>query len=125
MQRKFKVYAVKQASEAGLGIEEYRGEDPSLAIASLYVPEALSNKELFDAIAGFIYKQLNPSKDDTAFLRITYPIRYKYQWTKTYNGYIFVRSEPDPQHIAFRQAKRLAEDAMRRKSSVTEVLVAS
>lgn len=116
LSKKYKAYAVIWGNEVGLGIEEYN-EDKTLSIASIYLNPKPSNKELFDIIARHVIAGLE--SDEYALLRITNPIRAKYQWIQRYNGQIFVKREPSA-HMPFIQAKLLAQDALQRKTTINE-----
>ncbi|GGH72718.1 hypothetical protein GCM10010978_09900 [Compostibacillus humi] len=114
--KKYKAYAITWGNEVGLGIEEYDG-DETLSIASIYLNPRPSNKELFDIAARHVIEGLESG--EYTLLRVTNPIRAKYQWIQRYNGQIFVKREPSA-HMPFIQARLLAQDALQRKTTIIE-----
>ncbi|WP_338452323.1 hypothetical protein R4Z09_10820 [Niallia oryzisoli] len=119
MQKKFKAYMLRNdGDETAIGIEQY-DEESTYFIASIYVNPKPSNKDIFDLIAFYVMQQSDHGEN--ALLRITIPIRAKYQWIQAYNGRIFVKRESTA-NIPFMQTRLLAEDALRRKTSIIETL---
>lgn len=116
--RKYKAYLLREGDEIGIGIERHK-EDNTLYIASIYVCNRISNKDIFDLIAFHSMKQLE--QGESAILRVTLPMNAKYAWTRAYNGRIVVKKELNA-HRPFIQTRMLAEDALRRKETIIEEL---
>lgn len=112
--RKFKLSAVRNDDCIGIGIIEYAGRF-TYAIHSLYFPH-LSHKDTFIEIMEYLDSIL--PKEGYYLLRLN-DIHRKHEWSVPYYGRFTFRSERDKSN-AFQDAKKLAQDAIDRKGSLSE-----
>lgn len=119
--RKFRATAIREDNESAIGIEEYTGtanDVEVLAIYSLYYPGKISNRDvcinIMQRISGLL------GEGETATVRAS-NMKVKYSWRKAYEPQIDIRYEQYKK--GFNDVTALANDAFKRKSSVSEVLV--
>ncbi|ASN06844.1 hypothetical protein [Virgibacillus necropolis] len=114
---KYKAVAIREDDRTGIGILRYlpetRNGGATLEIHSIYCPDKLSHKQTFLAVM----QHINVDDGESALLR-TAMMNVKYQWAALYPN-VFVKGER--YNIgAHSEVLRLAEDALRRKSTIYE-----
>lgn len=121
--RRFRADYIFNDSETGIGIVEYAGgpirnnwENYVIGITSIYIDENISNRDASIAIFQHIYNQLGD--DERAILQMN---RFSHTkgWHNAYKSRIhFHHIERHRGRIY--HAQLLAQDAIRRKSNITE-----
>lgn len=114
--RKYKASSFKQDDRTAIGISEYDGKT-TIAIHSLYFPTKLSNRDIFINTVQHIERNIN--EDERVYLRLFY-IQFTPSWKRPYSKY-FVRREYGRKAIAYKEAMQLADDALKRESSICEL----
>jgi len=118
--RKFRVTAIRQADCSGVGVEEYTGKGDDvgiIAIHSIYYQQRLSNRDLCIAVIQYVKSLLESV--ETAVIRAS-NMRVKYGWTKQYSPRISTRQES--YKAGFNDVYKLANDAIKRRGTITERL---
>lgn len=114
--RTFKASSYRLDDCTGVGISEYNGYN-TLGIHSLYIPRRISNRDTFLTIVQHIQTNLN--KGELAYLRL-YRTQYKSGWAQPYPMFK-VRHEYGAKSLTFKEPQQLADDAIRRRSSICEI----
>lgn len=118
--RKFRVTAIRQADCSGVGIEEYTGKGDDveiIAIHSVFYPQRFSNRDLCIAVIQYVKSLLEP--DEQAVIRCANMVA-KRSWTLHYNPRITMRRES--YRAGFNDVYKLANDAIKRRGTITERL---
>jgi len=117
--KRFKVSIHKEAGVTGVGIERYRTENGQGVVEFImsYYLGASSRQDAVRSYIREIQKQLEPG--EPALIRIGDPNLYGKDWLSIYPKHIRFSIE---HKTRFKTCRALAEDAVRRKSSVMEEL---
>lgn len=116
--RRFKAFYIKAEEGVGIGIVEHgkRWDSEVIAIHSIYSPDNLSNRDVAVAIYQTVYNLLNG--DEWALLYMSQASRSK-TWHKPYQSKIRIEKVAEERGSVF-HAQLLAEDAIKRQSTITE-----
>jgi hypothetical protein len=120
--RRFKACAIRETEGTGLGIVEYIDDGQTVGIHSLYYPTKLSNKDTFTETIKHVLAQVDT--DDIVILRTSIYIKNKREWARSFGDRLITMSESYKSH-AFEEPFMLAGDAIKRKSTICELLEGS
>jgi hypothetical protein len=117
--RYFKAVRLKGADgeSTGIGIIEYTHGHQTLELASLYYNERLSHKQSFDAVAIFVRNRLAAGQH--AKLRFS-NVKIRRSYCEPYDDVIKFAFVRPGAHM--NEPATLAGDALRRKTSIREIM---
>lgn len=118
--RMFRATAVKKPDSTGLGLEQYSGKGDHAevtAIHSVYFPDKLSNRDIAVNLLQYVESLL---KDEEYAIIRGLNIRNKPSWNRPYSPQVELRQTG--YNPAFDDVVMLANDSLKRKNTITEVL---
>lgn len=117
--RRFKAFYIRTGEDVGIGITEHtnKWDSETIAIHSIYDKNNLSNRDAFIAILQEIYFDL--ADDELALLYMSQTSRGK-GWKEPYANRIKISKASYVRGVVY-QTQLLAQDALRRESTISEV----